>query len=392
LENVREGPCLDLYEYDAKAQAGNHLALLSTGIGAGDVRGVLGASRDGEYVYFIRFIGRPESGLNSGTWGIYLAHGGRVSFISRIEGGYSCCDQFQPQFNFDRVPATYRVTSNGQLLYTTVSPQTEYDPRSVTDSCFLGDSNGLLDPAHGDGCDEVYIYDTGVGHIVCESCDPTNAAPRQNATFTEVVQGAFGQNVPGAISRSVTDDGSMVFFDSPDALVPQDTNGRLDAYEWEKNGVGSCGLEEGCVRLISSGQCDCDSAFLEATPDGHDVFFTTTQKLVRLDSDYLRDVYDARIEGGIASQNELPAPQCQGESCQSAVIPPNDATPSSATYAGPGNPPLALTKATPKRAKSKQKACRKGLVRKHGKCVKNKRGKRAGTHAPVGKRSTRRHG
>ena len=38
----------------------------------------------------------------------------------------------------------------------------------------------------------------------------------------------------------VSEDGGRVFFNSSDALVPQDMNGTEDVYEWQREGVGSC--------------------------------------------------------------------------------------------------------------------------------------------------------
>jgi hypothetical protein len=46
-----------------------------------------------------------------------------------------------------------------------------------------------------------------------------------------------------------------VFFDSPDALVPEDTNGKEDVYEWEpyrKHDVYE--YHDGNVYLISDGK------------------------------------------------------------------------------------------------------------------------------------------
>ena len=39
--------------------------------------------------------------------------------------------------------------------------------------------------------------------------------------------------------RALTDDGTRVFFDTEDALVPIDTDERPDVYEWEANGSGT---------------------------------------------------------------------------------------------------------------------------------------------------------
>ena len=40
------------------------------------------------------------------------------------------------------------------------------------------------------------------------------------------------------MQRWMTDDGNRVFFDTSVGLVPQDTNGRQDVYEWEREGTG----------------------------------------------------------------------------------------------------------------------------------------------------------
>ena len=89
-----------------------------------------------------------------------------------------------------------------------------------------------------------------------------------------------------------------LFFNSTDALVPQDTNGVADVYEYEPpNTVSepppndSCttsaptynAAKEGCVSLISSGQSASESAFADASENGDDVFFVTDSKLVSED-------------------------------------------------------------------------------------------------------------
>ena len=54
-----------------------------------------------------------------------------------------------------------------------------------------------------------------------------------------------------------------------------------NVYEYEPAGVGSCESPTGgCVALLSSGSSPNESAFLEATPSGDDVFFLTAAQLV----------------------------------------------------------------------------------------------------------------
>ena len=77
------------------------------------------------------------------------------------------------------------------------------------------------------------------------------------------------------LSRALFDSGRL-FFDSADALVPQDTNGNTDVYEFEPAGVGGCTPASttfntatgGCVGLISSGVASGPSEFLDASATG----------------------------------------------------------------------------------------------------------------------------
>ncbi len=85
--------------------------------------------------------------------------------------------------------------------------------------------------------------------------------------------------------RYLSDSGRL-FFDSPEALVPQDTDGVENVYEYEPAGIGSCtGVSGtfdagvgGCVSLISSGTSSEESAFFDASVSGDDVFFLTTSQ------------------------------------------------------------------------------------------------------------------
>ena len=167
-----------------------------------------------------------------------------------------------------------------------------------------------------------------------------------------------------------------MFFDSADSLVPSDTNGTEDVYEYEPPGVGNCTGESmsfsagsgGCVDLISSGISKEESAFVDASESGDDVFFLTSAQLSSTDTDRTPDVYDARVDGGFPQPQAPPA--CEGDACQSPVAPPNDPTPGSLTYRGPGNPGPLLTAS--KTSKKKPIKCARGKKLTHGKCVKSK--------------------
>jgi Domain of unknown function (DUF4143) len=72
----------------------------------------------------------------------------------------------------------------------------------------------------------------------------------------------------------------------------------------------------GKASLISSGRSSSDALFVEATPSGSDVFFTTRQQLVGIDTDEATDLYDARAGGGIAAQSPSAQAACGGEACR----------------------------------------------------------------------------
>jgi hypothetical protein len=118
---------------------------------------------------------------------------------------------------------------------------------------------------------------------------------------------------------------------------------------------------------------------MDASETGGDVFFLTTAQLSPLDIDSAIDIYDAHeCDAGedCAQPVPVPVPACEGDACQSPVAPPEDPTPGSLTYHGPGNP-LAVVVGRKTKSKPKPFKCRKGFVKQHGKCVKRKTGKRA---------------
>ena len=118
---------------------------------------------------------------------------------------------------------------------------------------------------------------------MCVSCDPNGAAPVSNAQFAR--SGVRG-DLSGGPPRAISDDGSYVFFDTGDPLAA----GTATA-------GSTCISGDGTVSLISSGTAASDSFFLEASPDGENVFFGTHAQLVVRDTDFEGDLYDARIGG-----------------------------------------------------------------------------------------------
>ena len=134
----------------------------------------------------------------------------------------------------------------------------------------------------------------------------------------------------------------------------------------------------GCVSLISAGTSGEESAFLDASESGDDVFFLTRSRLNPQDVDNALDVYDAHVcsaEAPCLPEPPPPAPACEGDACQQPATPPVDATPGSLTFNGAGN----------------VLECPKGKVKKSGKCVKKqqaKKHKKKSKHKKLNKKKT----
>jgi hypothetical protein len=338
-ENAGSGPGLSLYRYDV---ATGRLSDLTPAGEERDVGKVLSVSVDGSYVYFeaggIPYFGEPDQ--------IWVWHDGTSKAIE--------------EKILDEETFYYNASPNGRYLAFGIgTPLTSYDNQSA--ACY-------------GRCEETYVYDASTGVMSCVSCDSGGEPPHGAST----IGGAFGPFTGEHLTRTVLDDGS-VFFESPEALVPQDSNGQIDVYRWRN----------GQLDLISTGQGETESSFLDASEDGSDIFFYTEQRLVGADTDDSIDVYDARVDGGFPEPT--PAASCSGTGCQGVPsAPPPFATPASETFNGVGNF-AAPGKATSKsKAKKKQpKAKKKPKSKRKPKRGKAKAGKDKGGKAKAGKTKTK---
>jgi hypothetical protein len=361
-----------LYRFDVQSEARQALV----GGGAGVV-GMLGVGGDGSYVYFAA-TGVLAHGALPGSeehTNLYVWHEGTISFIAGLQGDDIAGDLYNwTTHNLSEDVAegpddggrSSRVSADGRtLMFTSRNSLTGYDNA---------------------GQSEVYLYSATTSRVLCVSCNPQAASATGEGARLYILPSLSAalppELFPLGLPRNLSADGSRVFFETSEALVPQDTNGAMDVYEWEREGVGSCPAGRGgCLYLISSGQSSEPSYFAEASSDGSNVFFFTRQSLVGQDSDELVDVYDARVGGGIASQNPpAVAAACEGEACRGALGPaPQLSTPASQVSSGPGNlAPLAETvkpntthtkpKPKPKKKKSRKRKrqARKSNARSEG--------------------------
>ena len=356
---------------------------------------IFGASEDGSNVYLLAqgVLADNENGNGEapavGKNNLYgLKNDGShwtTTFIATLSGEDS------PEWEGNKIGntafLTARVSPNGRYLaFMSAAPITGYD--NV-------DTNPAAKGAHDE---EVFLWDSAAASLTCVSCNPSGARPVGALDTTESGEGLgllvdrrkiwaelgrehwLAGNIPGWTAQSLTSalfqsrylsDEGRLYFNSPDELVPAAGNHKENTYQYEPFGVGSCeSASGGCVALISSGESDKESAFIEATPDGSSVFFVTQDKLLPQDTDTAFDIYDARVCTTGSPCQSIPEPPPGG--CESAgtcrpALPPQElpGEPSgSATFSGPGNAtPPAIAKQQVKDDKAGTKPATKPLTR-----------------------------
>ncbi len=386
-----------LYECEIFEEAGGGLGCRLSSLG-GPGAVVLGASEDGSWVYFV-----------SGD-GLDVRHAGVTKLIAVLSS-----EDSQHYRHTVLGDLTARVSPDGHWL--AFMSRRELVPGDVTRDALSGEPD-----------EEVYLYNGETEKLVCASCDPTGARPVGEKYPTEYDRLFSGNgvwepstwlaaNIPGWTtyklgralhqSRYLSDSGRL-FFNSRDPLVPQAVNGTWDVYEYEPPGVGSCSASSstfsahtgGCVGLISSGTSESESAFLDASESGGDVFFLTKSRLAPQDYDNAVDVYDAHECTTLApcfpAAALVPASCTTGDACKPAPTPQPAiyGAPSSATFSGAGNvvPSAGVTsraltraqklagalKACRKRAKKKRAACKRRARRAYGASARAKGSDRKG--------------
>jgi len=321
-----------LYEYNTNAPEKERLTRISRGALGTTRAGGVYISRDGSKVYF-----RAER--EEGGFYIYRYNAGASERLHLVSVAAT------PEEGNPEGEENNEITANGNFFV------------------FVGRSSA--------GGDEIYRYDDEDGSVTCISCRQDGAPADGEAGFLDVTDTKGRFSAPTPHFRMISEDGSYVFFESTESLVPQAVNvsggtlvgGNTDVYEWH-NGV---------VSLISSGNSTLGSSLLGASASGSDVFFLTHAPLVSQDTTSDANIYDARINGGFPAPAEPTA--CLGDTCLSVPVAPNDPTPALSSFSGPGDLVSPITTATSKTA-PKAKKCVKGKVRKKGRCVKQPTAKR----------------
>ena len=314
--------------------AGESADVLEEGNGGG----VLGASEDGSYIYFVAngalAEGAPrgdcvtsEEAVGGRTCDLYVRHysadGWEGARLVAVLANEDAPDWGGAGKAGDLARMTSRVSPDGRyLVFMSRQSLTGYDNEDKTSK------------TPGERVDEeVYLYDAQSESLVCASCDPSGERPE--GVFDPGKQGEGGSEQngllvdrPGIWNAGVANDdhwlaGSIpgwtgisveralyqsrylseknsgrLFFESPDSLLgppPGGGPGKESVYEYEPGSVGSCQSEGGCVALISSQPDEHEATFLDASENGNDVFFLTTARLSPQDNDSGFAVYDAHV-------------------------------------------------------------------------------------------------
>jgi hypothetical protein len=429
-DSPTSGDTADLYVFEVTSGSGEPLAGRLTDLtvdhNAGeksDVKGVLGASEDGTSIFFAAsgLLGDAAGHGVPGSTYLYMERYDRVAgawLAPHLIAALSSMDanSWGGGGDEERLTEMYsRVSPDGRFVaFMSSRSLTGYDNRDA--------NSGVAD-------EEVFLYDTGTDRVSCVSCNPTGARPvgafdeyrgtpqspgllvdtRQNWENRWLAAVIPSWVNPGDSrsfyqSRYLSDSGRL-FFESPDALVPSDTNGTWDVYEFEPQGTGSCTSGSslfqaalgGCVGLISSGGSKEESVFLDASETGDDVFFLTTAGLVSQDGDGLFDVYDAHVcSGAVPCLPVAPVlpPECStSDSCKAAPSPQpaGFGAPASQTFSGAGNTVIGVSggvrsrsltraqkltralRACARRPKHERSVCKRRARRRYGASVRVRR-------------------
>jgi hypothetical protein len=354
----------DLYRFDVESEA---LEDLTAGAPAGaDVLGTLGiggeGSEEGSYVYFAAVAALASGATETGQANLYEWHEGATTFVTALsidpdnEGDWDGFYNTSVPAGPDQGWKTSRVTPDGKTVLFF---------RSLALELYSASSGGGL----------------------------TSLAREAYLSLSGLEIGFAGRNIHQ--TRNLSEDGDRVFFETVES-------GQMNVHEWERAGEGSCERSSesfseptgGCYYLIATGY------FGEASANGDDVFFFTRQSLVGQEQDSNANLYDARVDGGIAAQNP-PAPPvpCAGEACLGGPggSPLFGAPSTDTTSLGSGNltPPLTPPVSTPatksltraqkltkalkvckKKPKKKRAACEKQARKQYAAAKKKGKGKR----------------
>jgi hypothetical protein len=287
LDSADQNTGADVYRWDEEAAPGQRYTCLTCVVPNADIaffnNGLkpIMVSDDFSHIYFQSRSQLVPGQGEAGSLNTYALSGGEIRFIAS-EGvgvlGTSSRSSPEALLSADGNVLVFRSTGEGAEGLTA-------DSLPAQCSAF-----GELKP-----CQELYRYDDRDGSLECISC-------RHEGETTSTATPEF--------RFAMSADGSTVAFMTSEPLVARDVNQGLDAYEWRN----------GTVHLISDGVRSFQVSFSRpevsgVDADGKNIFFAIVAPgLTGFEQDGLRNLYDAKIDGGFLPPS--PPTHCTEDSCQ----------------------------------------------------------------------------
>jgi hypothetical protein len=351
------------------------LLQVSRGANAGDavdVQGVVRVAPDGSRVYF---VARGVLGDGAGPQGAAPVKGadnlyvyeqdtrypsGHLAFVADLCSGQSSSGEVE---NI-HCPNAEKDTS----LWLRVPAEAQ--TAGIDGRYLVFSSYGQLTSGDTDVANDVYRYDAQTG--VLDRVSTGEAGYDQNgnnnafdATINEGRKGGTVKYQYEVGNRAISEDGSRIVFNTSEPLSPDASNGLSDVYEWHQNPG-----HQATVFLISGGSAEAPVQEPVISPDGRDIFFSTTEGLAPEDTDGLADVYDARVGGGFP-QAPAPRQQCSSDACQGPLTSPAPLLVPGSVSQAPGEN-LAAPVVPKPTSKSRPAKCRNGFEKRKNRCVKTR--------------------
>ncbi len=237
----------ELYSYDTETSTLTRVSRGESGTTEGDVYNVPAISADGSAVYFTAFgqlsANAPLPSGEEVNLYRYDTETEATTYIATVnERDYvdTSADRWWALPHGEEIgldpSANWETTPDGRyLLFSSTHDVGGYNSTAASPTD-CPDATGAAPP--NGHCDEIYRYDSAATPgeaLICVSCNPSGADPSSNALFA---RSAFSADNPGGSPpRAISDDGSYVFFDTAEGLLPTDTNEKLDVYEWHDGNI-----------------------------------------------------------------------------------------------------------------------------------------------------------
>jgi len=200
------------------------------------------------------------------------------------------------------IPATFEaVNGNGSVVvFETAESLLPADTDSAVDVyeragssiVLLSDRSGPGDPdipaqfkaMRSDGA--IVVFETAEPLLPADQDSAVDVYERAGSSIVLLSDKASGDaNIPASF-KAMSDDGSIVAFQTAESLLPADSDTAQDVYE--RAGASTVLMSDG----TSGSDADKNATFRSMTPDGSIVVFETAERLLPEDSDSANDVYE----------------------------------------------------------------------------------------------------